>query len=134
MRRIRVLGAALAAIAIGLVVPRDADAQERDSIPGVSLGLVYETNYTPALAIRPLIGRFGGEGYRYPLVLQLHDVVYARLKETGRFRLPNPSSPDFRMAVHRASDEIVRWAFGEPGMAASRIAFSMMSPGTTNKE
>jgi TolB protein len=29
------------------------------------------------------------------------------------------------MAVHRASDEIVRWATGDPGMAASRIAFTM---------
>jgi TolB protein len=29
------------------------------------------------------------------------------------------------MAVHRTSDEVVRWATGEPGMAASRIAFTM---------
>jgi TolB protein len=28
------------------------------------------------------------------------------------------------MAVHRVSDEIVQWITGEPGMAASRIAFS----------
>jgi TolB protein len=190
MRRTRVLGAALAASALALAVPRGAGAQGRDSIPGVTLGLVYETSYTPALAIQPFAGRFGGEasatqveaiiardlrysdrfqvmdslpatltggsldyalwdrlgavwlltgevegeGDRFALVLQLHDVVYKRMKESGRFRIPNPSAPDFRLAVHRASDDIVKWAFGEPGMAASRIAFSMMSPGTTNKE
>jgi TolB protein len=189
MRRDRVLGAALAATAAALSASPSA-AQERDSIPGVTLGLVYETSYTPALAIPPFAGRFGGEassaqveaiiardlrysdrfqvmdslpqaltgqavdyslwdrlgavwlltgqveaeGDRFTLVLQLHDVVYARMKESGRFQLPNPSSPDFRMAVHRASDEIVRWAFGEPGMAASRIAFSMVSPGNRAKE
>jgi TolB protein len=190
MRRIRVLGAAIAAIAAGLSAAPSVGAQERDSIPGVTLGLVYETSYTPALAIPPFTGRFGGEsgasqveaiiardlrysdrfqvmdslpqaltgqtvdyslwdrlgavwlltgqveaaGDRYALVLQLHDVVYGRTKESGRFEIPNPEAPDFRMAVHRASDEIVRWAFGEPGMAASRIAFSMVSPGTSNKE
>ena len=47
------------------------------------------------------------------------------MREQGRFRVPNPSHEDFRMAVHRASDEIVRWATGDPGMAASRITFSM---------
>jgi TolB protein len=190
MRRIRVLGAAVAAIAAGLSVAPKVGAQERDSIPGVTLGLVYESTFTPAIAIPPFAGRFGSEsgaaqveaiiardlrysdrfqvmdslpqaltgetvdyslwdrlgavwlltgqveatGDRYALVLQLHDVVYGRMKESGRFEIPNPSAPGFRMAVHRASDEIVRWAFGEPGMAASRIAFSMQSPGTNNKE
>ncbi|HCR04964.1 MAG TPA: hypothetical protein DIU18_07235 [Gemmatimonadetes bacterium] len=165
-------------------------AQERDSIPGVTLGLVYETAYTPALAIRPFTGRFGGEsaaaqveaiiardlrysdrfqmmdslptaltgdaidyrlwdrlgavwlltgqvegaGDRFSLILQIHDVVYGRLKEVSRFALPNPAAKDFRMAVHRASDEVVRWVFDEPGMAATRIAFSMVIPGTNAKE
>jgi TolB protein len=158
-----------------------ASAQERDSIPGVTLGLVYETAYSPALALKPFSGRFGGEavapqveaiigrdlrnsdrfavldslpssllgegidyalwdrlgavwlvrgqlegaGEGYILVLELHDVVYGEIKERGRFPIPDPADGDFRMAVHRASDQIVLWASGEPGMAASRIAFSM---------
>ena len=182
------LAVACTAVALASAVP--APAQERDSIPGVTLGLVYESAYTPALAIRPFTGRFGGEGAasqveaiiardlhysdrfqvmdslpdiftdeaidyrlwdrlgavwllagqvegagdRYTLVLQVHDVVYGRLNESGRFALPNPADPDYRMAVHQASDEVVRWVFGEPGMAASRIAFSMVSPGTDAKE
>ena len=156
-------------------------AQDRESIPGVSLGLVYENEPQPALAIQPFTGRFGGAGLAsrvevvvgrdlrnsdrfqvmdslpaglvgdvvdyslwdrlgavwlvtgqvegagegYVLILELHDVVYRRTVERGRFRIPDPAHDDFRMAVHRASDEAVLWATGDPGMAASRIAFTM---------
>ena len=164
-------------------------AQQRDSIPGVTLGMVYESAYQPALGIQPFTGRFGGGGvasqveaiigrdlrnsdrfsvldslpaglmsegvdYKlwdrlgavwlvtgqvegagdgYVLVLELHDVVYAKVKETGRFRLPDPASEAFRMAVHRISDQIVTWATGDPGMAASRIAFSMPTSDSTKE-
>jgi TolB protein len=60
------------------------------------------------------------------LIVELHDVIYGQAKERGRFRLPAPSDDDFRMAVHRISDEVVRWATGDPGMAATRIAFTML--------
>ncbi|MCG6956881.1 MAG: hypothetical protein LJF04_12905 [Gemmatimonadetes bacterium] len=156
-------------------------AQQRDSIPGVALGLMYETVSQPALGIKPFTGRFGGagvapqveaiigrdlhnsdrfevmdslpasmggEGVDYELwdrlgavwlvtgqvegagdglvlLLELHDVVYSELKQQGRFPIPDPSDPGFRMAVHRASDQIVEWVTGEPGVAATRIAFGM---------
>lgn len=178
---------ALAALA---ALPGLGQAQDRDSIPGVTLGLVYETAYQPALAIQPFGGRFGGAGIagqveaivgrdlRYSdrfeildslpaaltgdgtvdyqlwdrlgavwlvtgqvegagdgfvLVLSLHDVVYGEVREQGRFRLPDPAAEGFRMAVHAASDAVVEWATGEPGIAASRIAFSMPD-GDGNKE
>ncbi len=57
------------------------------------------------------------------LRVSLHDVVYRRLREVQAFTLPAPGEDGFRMAVHRVSDRVVRWATGEPGMAASRIAF-----------
>lgn len=57
------------------------------------------------------------------LRVALHDVVYNRLRDVRAFSLPAPGDRGFRMAVHRASDQIVRWATGEPGMAASRVAF-----------
>ncbi|MDT8340441.1 MAG: hypothetical protein RQ751_02925 [Longimicrobiales bacterium] len=176
-RRVRALLALLPALAS---LPTATWAQQ-DSLPGVRLGLVYQTTYFPPLAIKPFSGRFGGqaiasqveaivgrdlansdrfemmtglpeamggEGVEYSiwdrlgavwlvtgsvegsgdgfvLVLQVHDVVYGRLREEGRFPLPAALHPDFRMAVHRASDAVVEWVFGEPGMAASRIAFSM---------
>ncbi|HSG48985.1 MAG TPA: hypothetical protein VLA43_14285 [Longimicrobiales bacterium] len=179
---------AAAAMAL-LASPRVGEAQQ-DSLPGVRLGLVYQTTYFPPLAIKPFTGRFGGQaaasqveaiigrdlsnsdrfemmtglpeamggegvnysiwdrlgavwlvtgqvegsGNGYVLVLQVHDVVYGRLKEEGRFTLPDALDPEFRMAVHRASDAIVEWIFGEPGMAASRIAFSMTRDGGQTRE
>ncbi len=54
----------------------------------------------------------------------LHDVVYGSLKNVQAFSLPARGSSEFRMAVHRASDAVVEWATdGEPGIAATRIAF-----------
>jgi TolB protein len=151
-----------------------------DTLPGVRLGLIYETAYEPVLAIKPFTGRFGGSGVAdqveaiiardsrysdrfqvldsipasllgagvdyglwdqlgadwlvtgqvegmgdgYLLLLELHDVVYGSVREQGRFVLPDPASEDFRMTIHAASDQVVEWITGEPGMAASRIVFS----------
>jgi len=58
------------------------------------------------------------------LRVQLHDVVYNRVRQNQAFTLPAANSPDFRMAVHAAADEVVRWATGVKGMAASRIVFT----------
>jgi TolB protein len=57
------------------------------------------------------------------LRLVLHDAVYGQVKEDRTFVLPAQGDPNFRMAVHAAADEIVRWATGDPGSAATRIAF-----------
>jgi TolB protein len=57
------------------------------------------------------------------LRVSLHDVVFGELKEVKAFSLPAAGSSGFRMAVHRVSDEVVRWATGETGMAATRIVF-----------
>jgi len=57
------------------------------------------------------------------LRLVLHDAVYGQVKGDQSFALPAQGDPTFRMAVHAAADEIVRWATGDPGMAASRISF-----------
>jgi TolB protein len=78
-------------------------------------------------AVWLVTGAVEGAGDGYVLLLELHDVVYGEVRQRGRFRVPDPANSDFRMAVHRASDEIVRWATGDPGMAATRIAFTMRS-------
>jgi TolB protein len=57
------------------------------------------------------------------LRLVLHDAVYGQVKGDQSFALPAQGDPNFRMAVHAAADEIVRWATGDPGKAASRISF-----------
>ncbi len=59
------------------------------------------------------------------LEIELHDVVFARVRARGAFPLPALEDPDFRMAVHGVADAVVEWATGDPGAAASRVAFSM---------
>lgn len=66
----------------------------------------------------------GSGGGGFVVVLELHDVLYSEVKERGRFDIPGPGDQSFRMTVHRISDRVVEWISGEPGMAASRIAFS----------
>jgi TolB protein len=62
------------------------------------------------------------------LRISLHDVVFGELKEVRAFSLPAVGSSDFRMAVHRVADQIVLWATGEPGIAATRIVFRRKGP------
>lgn len=73
-----------------------------------------------------LAGEATGQGLR----LTLHDAVYGQVKGQGMFGLPEPGARGFRMAVHAAADEVVRWATGTPGMAASRIAYVRQGRGT----
>jgi TolB protein len=156
-------------------------AAQQDSIPGVTLGLLYESEFQPALAVQPFVGRLGGEmaaprveeiistdlrysdrfevmdslpaslvgdevdyqlwdqlgavwllsgslegaGSGFVLVLELHDVVFGEIHAQGRFPIPATRDDNFRLATHMASDAIIEWIYNEPGMAASRIAFSL---------
>jgi len=68
-----------------------------------------------------VVGRIEGEGGVAVLSIELHDMVVGGVANHARFTLP---PAEFRMAVHRASDSIVQWVFGEPGIAATRIVFS----------
>ncbi|MFO7892787.1 MAG: hypothetical protein R6U63_03545 [Longimicrobiales bacterium] len=62
----------------------------------------------------------------YGLRLALHDVVYGSVREIQYFELPPLDDPDFRMAVHATADEVVRWATGEPGIAATRLVLTRL--------
>lgn len=57
------------------------------------------------------------------LSVNLYDVAGEEVRSTVWLTDRDALSHSFRMAVHRASDEVVRGATGEPGVAASRIAF-----------
>ncbi|HXT15486.1 MAG TPA: hypothetical protein VN706_07630 [Gemmatimonadaceae bacterium] len=113
------------------IVQRDLDYSDRFTIvpidttdPGAlrganGLGLNY-----------PLFSRIGtiavvqitmvGGG----LHVSLHDVSKGAVVNVGEFPLVSSGlSRDWRMGVHRASDEIERWMAGQPGIAATRIAY-----------
>lgn len=119
-----------AAGAIAAIVGRDLTYSDRfavvDSLPeSLASETVDYALWGRFGAIWLLRGRVEGTGDGYSLFLELHDVAYNRLAHEGRFDIPSRNDDGFRMAVHRASDAVVEWAFGEPGMAASRITFSM---------
>jgi TolB protein len=120
------------------IVGRDLHDSDRfevmDSLPAGLVGDGVDYQLWDRIGADWLVtGRLEGAGEGYVLLLELHDVVYGTVREQGRFRVPSFSNPDFRMSVHRASDEVVRWATGDPGMAASRIAFTM-TEGNGNKD
>lgn len=124
-------GGQSAAGSVEAIIGRDLRYSDRfsvvDSLPSSMAGGAVDYALWDRLgAIYLLRGRVEGTGDGLVLVLELHDVAYTRLAQEGRFELPRPDAEGFRMAVHRASDAVVEWAFGEPGMAASRISFSMM--------
>lgn len=113
------------------IVGRDLRYSDRfevlDSLPDALVGERVDYALWDRLgAVWLVTGRVEGAGDGFVLLVELHDVVYGEVREQGRFRVPNPSDEDFRMAVHRTSDAIVEWATGDPGMAASRITFTMM--------
>lgn len=55
--------------------------------------------------------------------VRLHDITAGAMRHDQRFALPGAFDPGFRMAVHRAADEVVRWITGTPGVAASQLLF-----------
>ena len=55
--------------------------------------------------------------------VRLHDVGRSLLVNQQSVALPPPTDANFRLAVHVLSDEIVRWATGTPGIAATRILY-----------
>lgn len=57
------------------------------------------------------------------VTVRLHDLAASRVRNQQTFSLPAINSGDYRMAVHRISDELVRWASGTEGYAASRLLY-----------
>ena len=64
------------------------------------------------------------------LRLTVHDVPYGEAKPTREYALPDPSSAEFRMAVHAVADDVTRQITGEPGHAATRIVFVRQNRGS----
>ncbi len=111
------------------IVRTDLDFSDRFEIVPIPDSLRGDGRVNYALwnqlgAVWLVTGDVSGSPAAPILRLGLHDVVYGSLKNVQAFSLPPITSPEFRMAVHRASDQLVGWATdGEPGIAATRIAF-----------
>ena len=58
------------------------------------------------------------------LHVSMHDVAKGQVVGVFEMALPSTGlSRDWRLAVHRVSDEIERWVTGQRGIAATRIAY-----------
>ncbi|MEO7359721.1 MAG: hypothetical protein ABI120_05290 [Gemmatimonadaceae bacterium] len=108
------------------ILTRDLRYSDRfDVLPsGAAPGLTGPMNYA-------LFGQLGAQGVVEASVLasgtlhvELHDVNTKFLLQKQDFPLPGAMGrPDWRMAVHGASDQIEQWISGQRGIAQSRIAF-----------
>ncbi len=104
------------------IVRRDLDYSDRfqmiEAGSGGGAGAVnygyYRTQFNADHAVE-LASAPGGVSVR------LHDLAAGRVRNQQVFALPAVSAPDYRLAVHRISDEITRWADGTEGYAASRL-------------
>jgi len=118
-------------VQVEAIIARDLRYSDRfemlDSLPPSLVGEGIDYTLWDQLGATWLVtGQVERLGEGFVLILDLHNVVYAEQREEARFPLPSPESDYFRMAVHRVSDQVVEWIFDEPGMAASRIAFSRL--------
>jgi TolB protein len=109
------------------ILRRDLDYSDRFEIGDVpaalSSGPVDYRQWNSLNVWYVVNGTVTPSGNGYELQLELHDVVYGNIKNTGTYSLPPANSVGFRMAVHRASDAIVQNITNQPGAAATRIAF-----------
>ena len=109
------------------ILARDLDFSDRFEVVSVPAGT------SPAgTAVNYRQYRVYGAQYGVDLVrgatagaarVRLHDLAQGKVINEQEVGLPDPAAAGFRMAVHRLSDEVVRWVTGTPGYAASRLAF-----------
>jgi len=117
---------------IRAIIQRDLDWSDRFN--------VIPVEQADSAGLRPAEG---GRGLNYPLFARLgavavaqvtavptglhvalHDVARAAVINVDEIALPsNALGREWRLAVHRASDQIERWVTGQPGIAATRIAY-----------
>jgi TolB protein len=57
------------------------------------------------------------------VVVRLHDLNTAQVRNQQIFAVPSATDPNFRLELHRAADEVARWATGTAGIAATRLLF-----------
>ncbi|HEV2735715.1 MAG TPA: hypothetical protein VGV85_12795, partial [Longimicrobiaceae bacterium] len=124
-----------AATAVRQVVRQDLDFSDRFRVQDAPAGTrpvapAAVGEWAERGAAWVLAGEVRPQGSGLALRLALLDAVYGTVKGERTFQLPRAADRGFRMAVHAAADEVVRWATGEPGMAASRIAFVTQGRGS----
>lgn len=114
------------------IVQRDLDYSDRFNVIAIDSAdpSALRGSGTAARLNYQLFARLGASGIVQitpagnGLHVALHDVAKSQVVNIADFALPATGlSRDWRLAVHRASDEVERWMTGRPGIAATRIAY-----------
>lgn len=113
---------------ISNILHRDLDFSDRfqmlETPEALASGPVNYQQWSSLNVVYLITSELVPDGNGYQLNVTLHDVPFSATKQTQAFALPPAQSAGFRMAVHNASDVIVRWMTGQQGAAASRIVFT----------
>lgn len=114
------------------IVRRDLEYSDRLTMlaapAALATGRVDYKQWNALRVVYLVTGEATATAAGYELALTVHDVVYGRVRQAIQLRLPAADAPDFRMAVHAASDEVVRILTNRPGVAATRVAFTRQNP------
>lgn len=110
------------------IILRDLDYSDRFEVMPVGENVPTEGPVNYGLwdemgAVWLLLGALEGSQDAPTLRLTLHDVVFRLLQDVEAFDILPVRHPDSRLAIHVASDRVVSWATGSPGIAATRIAY-----------
>lgn len=109
------------------IVARDLDHSDRFEVVAVPAGTAPAGPTPNYRQYRVYGAQYGVDVLRGAapgsVRVRLHDLAQGKVLNEQEAVLPDPSAAGFRMAVHRLSDEVVRWITGTPGYAASRILF-----------
>ena len=116
------------------IILRDLDYSDRLQPMPAGADAPVETPINYALwdelgAVWLIVAALEGPADSPTLRLSLYDVVFRLLQEVRAYDLPPLRHPDLRVALHRASDDLTRWATSGSGMAATRIAYVDRGPG-----
>ncbi|MGH7560015.1 MAG: hypothetical protein ACRENB_03240 [Gemmatimonadales bacterium] len=109
------------------IIARDLDYSDRFEVINLS-----DAGTTPAgrTAVNYALYRNLGAGLAVELVsasggvtVRMYDLAAERVRSEANFTVDLTGTGEGRLVIHRVSDEIVRWATGQPGTAATRILF-----------
>ncbi|MDX2194720.1 MAG: DPP IV N-terminal domain-containing protein [Gemmatimonadales bacterium] len=107
------------------ILRRDLDQSDRFETvvtPEGTAAASVEVNYP---LYRQLGGAFALQASGTPrgMLVRLHDLRAERALNEMEVALPAPDAAGYRLAVHRVSDEVLRWITGTPGFASTRVAY-----------
>ena len=104
-------------IRLATVVPGRTATGGAAAAPGLNYPLYQALGADFAVALTAVPGD--------TTVVTVHDVTAGGVRRELRARLPAPSDPGFRLAVHRLSDRVLEASLGVGGTAATRVLFVM---------